>query len=91
MLNDNSAGSTIDSDNLVNPYSVAESVWNEALEAAITSKEAIRLLMAVAAGKTNINTGLPVVVTFRDLADTKDRVTAEMSASERAAVSLDLT
>ena len=45
---------------------------------------------AIAVGKTTIDaSGSPVIVTFRDIADTKDRVVAEMVASERTAVTLD--
>ena len=52
----------------------------------------MRLLASVAVGKTEIDTsGIDPVVTFRDLDDTKDRVTATMLGSERATVVLDAT
>ena len=52
----------------------------------ITLREAIRLLTAVAFGKSSIATGPPVVVTFRDIQDTKDRVAATMTGSKRTVV-----
>jgi hypothetical protein len=65
-------------------------VLDALIENGITLKEALRLLLAVAVGKTDINTGGPnPIVTFRDTADTTDRVTATMTGSERTSVTLD--
>ena len=54
-----------------------------------TSREGGNL--AIQAGKTNIvdNGGGSVTVTFRDVADTKNRVEADMQDSERIDVTLD--
>lgn len=58
------------------------------VEGSLTIRDVLRLLLAVAAGKTDIATG-PTVVTFRDQADTKNRVSATMTGSERASITLD--
>jgi hypothetical protein len=56
-------------------------------------RESIRLLLAVAVGKTNIVAGVPgsATVTFRDINDLSDRVTATMTGSERSGVLVDLS
>lgn len=69
---------------------IAQEVWNGfVVESGLSGAEVLRVLLAVAAGKTNIAAGPPVVVTFRDQADTKNRVRAEMDGSERDAVTID--
>lgn len=63
------------------------------VEAGITVEETLRILLAVAAGKTAITDlggGLATVV-FRDSNDTKNRVNASMDGSERTSVTLDKT
>ena len=59
----------------------------------ISLREAIRLLTAMAAGKTSIvaGGGGAATVTFRDIRDTLDRIVATMAGSERTAVTLDKT
>ena len=61
--------------------------WDEVLEGGYTAGELLRVLAAVAAGKTDI-TG--TTVTFRDVNDTTDRVVASMTGSERTTVTLDV-
>lgn len=69
---------------------VTGAVLESPVDGGVTLRQALRLLLAVAVGKTDIDTSGPnPVVTFRDTADTKDRVTATMSGSERASVTLD--
>lgn len=69
---------------------IAQEVWNGFnVEAGLSGAEVMRILLAVAAGKTAVAAGPPVVVTFRDQDDTKDRVRAEMTDSERDAVTVD--
>jgi len=63
-------------------------VWATNLEGSLDGMEILRILLSVNAGITDI-TGS--TVTFRDLADTKNRVTATVSGSERTAVTLDGT
>ena len=62
------------------------------VEGNYTLKEALRLMLAVAAGKTDIDTsGANPVVKFRDVNDTKDRITAVMTGSERTTVTKDVS
>ena len=60
--------------------------WTEIIEDGMSAAEIIRVILAVQAGKSDISGS---TITFRDQADTKDRVTATMSGSERTAVILD--
>jgi hypothetical protein len=64
---------------------LAEAVLAANVEGSVTIEGALRVLLAVAAGKTDI-TG--TTVTFRDLADAKPRVVAVMAGSERSSVTL---
>ena len=74
----------------LSPENLANAVWTRIIESGFTAEEIMRLLASVAVGKTDIDTsGIDPVVTFRDLDDTKDRVTATMLGSERATVVLD--
>lgn len=69
---------------------ISQEIWNSfAIEGGLSGAAAMRILLAVAAGKTDIAGSGPTVVTFRDQADTKDRVRAEMTGSERGAVTVD--
>lgn len=63
-------------------------ILDEVVDGTVTLRQAIAILLSVAAGKTSISEG---VVTFRDVSDTKDRVTATMTGSERTGISLDGT
>lgn len=65
---------------------LAEAVLGASVEGSLTLEQVLRVLLAVAAGETTIDGS---VVTFRDAADTKDRVTAVMDGSERTSVTLD--
>jgi hypothetical protein len=67
---------------------VTGAVMEAVVEGSITVKQALRFLLSIAVGKTDI-TGS--TVTFRDTADTKDRVVASMTGSERTTVTLDGT
>lgn len=69
---------------------IAQEVWNGfTVENGLAPAEVLRILLAVAAGKTSIVGSGPTTVTFRDTADTKDRVVASMTGSERDTVTLD--
>ena len=70
----------------------AAQVWEYSLEAGLSAADFMRLLVAVAAGKTTVVDlgSQQATVTFRNLADTKDRVIADMNGSERTSVTLDL-
>lgn len=65
---------------------IANAVWELVLEGTLTAEQMMRINFAVLAGKTDI-TGS--TVTFRDVADTKARLTANMTGSERTTVTLD--
>jgi len=69
------------------------SPWTEVIENGVTAAGILRLLAAVAAGKTsivNLGNGF-ATVTFRSLADDKDRIVADMTGSERSVVTRDVT
>jgi hypothetical protein len=70
----------------LSPQTLAAAVWAEVLESGLDAQDVMRVLLAVAAGKTDI---VGTTVTFRDQADTKDRVTATMTGSERTTVAID--
>jgi hypothetical protein len=61
-------------------------LFNVPIDADLTFKEALAVIVSVLAGKSDISGS---TVTFRDVADTKNRVSATMSGSERTAVILD--
>lgn len=70
----------------LSPQGLANAVWERAVDAGYTAEEILRILAAVAASKTDI-TGS--TVTFRNLGDTKDRIIADMTGSERTTVTID--
>lgn len=77
----------------LSPENMAIAVWERILEAGYSAQECMRILTAVAAGKTDITDlgGGNATVVFRDLGDTKDRVDADMTGSERTSVTLDVS
>jgi hypothetical protein len=65
----------------------ASQVWQYAVEGAITAEEAMRLFGAALAGKASIAGD---VIAYRDMNDTKDRITATTTTDgERTAITLD--
>lgn len=70
----------------------AAQVWNYILDNGHTAAELMRLRASLDGGKTTITDlgGGNAEVAFRDLADTKDRLVAEMNGSERTNITLDL-
>jgi hypothetical protein len=77
----------------LNDAGSASNPWTEVIESGYTAAEILRLLVAVAAGKTEIVDlgGGNATVTIRDIADTKDRIVADMTGSERTSLTLDET
>lgn len=75
----------------VNDAGSASNPWTEVIEGSYTATEVLRLLLAVAAGKTTIvdNGGGTATVTFRDTGDSKNRIVASMTGSERTTVTKD--
>lgn len=70
----------------LNDAGSAANPWTEVIESGYTAAEILRILAAVAAGKTTI-TGSNVK--FRDINDTVDRVDATVSGGQRTNVTLD--
>jgi hypothetical protein len=77
----------------MNDAGSASNPWTEVIEGSYTAAELLRLLTAVAAGKSTItdNGDGTKTIIFRDINDTRDTVEAEIEASERTSVTLDLT
>lgn len=76
----------------MNDAGSASNPWTELIEGGYTAAECLRLLTAVAAGKTTIVSlgGGTATVTFRDINDTVDRIEIDMTDSERSSTTLDL-
>jgi hypothetical protein len=72
---------------------VGRLVWQYIAEGNLQAVEALRIILAVQAGISNITDlgGGNATVAFRDQADTKDRVLADMTNSERTSVTVDGT
>lgn len=76
--------------NTITHVSIGTDPWSVTLEGTYTAGEMLKLLTAVAAGKSDIvklGNGL-ATITFRDINDTENRVIASMTNSERTAVIL---
>lgn len=75
----------------LNDAGSAANPWTEVIEGSLTATQVMRLLLAVAAGRTVItdNGDGTATVAFRDQANTTDRVEATMDGSERTTVTLD--
>lgn len=70
--------------------SSGDAIWSEIIEGSYSAKDLLRILVAVAAGKTVIvrlgkNHGM---VTYRNVTDTGDMIEAEMQSSERVVVTI---
>jgi hypothetical protein len=66
----------------------AAQIWQYAVDGSLTAQEAVRLFGAALAGKVSGAEGTTII--FRDVADTKDRITATVDEfGNRSAVSLD--
>lgn len=57
----------------------ADQVLDEIVEGAVTLRQAIRLLLATATGKSS--GGATATIVFRDIGDTKDRISATVDAA----------
>jgi hypothetical protein len=75
------------------PVGLADGVWDEAVDGATTARESLRLANSANGGKlSGATTGTPTTVEIRDLADSKDRVTADVDEhGNRSTVTLDLS
>ncbi len=73
----------------MNDAGSAANPWTEVIESGYTAAEILRILAAVAAGKSS---GQPTNPVFRDLGDTKDRVSGTVDSSgNRTSVTVDET
>lgn len=81
----NNAGSM---GNKVNESGSSGNPWTQIIEGSISALEAIKILLSVLAGKTTITkgTGNTAIVKFRNVSDTKDKVTANMTESSRTTI-----
>lgn len=68
---------------------IANAVWAKVIEAGYSAEEIVRLLASVAAADASGLEGATPV--FRDLADTKDRITATYSGGAREVTSVDVS
>lgn len=74
----------------INASAIADAVHDEVVEGTLTLRQATRLILAVLAGKSS--GGGSRNLKFRDTGDTKDRITAEVSADgDRTTVTRDAT
>lgn len=71
----------------LNDSGSASNPWTEVIESGYTAAEILRVLAAVAAGRSEKDGS---TLTFRDLGDTKDRVSGTVSNGERTAVTLEV-
>lgn len=73
----------------MNDAGSASNPWTEVIESGYTAAEILRILASVAAGKSS---GQPTAPVFRDIADTKDRVSGTVdSQGNRTSVTIDET
>jgi hypothetical protein len=70
---------------------VLDDIFSYAVEAGFSFESAIKVMLAVLVGKSVIIDGEPVIMKFRDVNDTKDRVVAEVEGADRVEVTLDTT
>lgn len=76
--------------NTLSQDDVTGAVLEAKIEGDYTLKQILRILASYVAGKTNITDlgGGLATVNFRDLADTKNRITGSMDGSERTSVTV---
>lgn len=73
----------------LNDAGSAANPWTEVIESGFTAADILRILAAVAAGNATGLDGAAIV--FRDLNDTKDRVTATIASGDREITDIDAT
>lgn len=90
VATDNDAAGTMGEK--LNDAGGASNPWNEVIESGYTAAEILRMIASLAAAKSSGGTASDSVVTFRDLGDTKDRLTFTVDAlGNRSAVVVDAT
>lgn len=73
----------------LNDAGSAANPWTEVIESGYTAADILRILAAVAAGNATGLDGSDII--FRDINDTKDRITATISGGTRTATDIDAT
>ncbi len=87
---DNSVGATVIADSVLNPTTIGVGVWATVIESTLSALHFMRLMGAVMFGQSS--GGGSSTITFRDDADTKDRITATVTVDgDRTAVVKDET
>jgi hypothetical protein len=82
------ATGAIDADALA--ADAVDEIWDEVMEGSTTARQSLRL--ANAANGAKLSGAATTTVTIRDIADSKDRISATVDSSgNRTAVTLDLT
>lgn len=79
--------------NKLNSAASSGDPWGSIIDSGLTAQDVMQILLAVAAGKTSIQDlgSGDALVKFRNIADNKDVITANMSDSERTSVTLDIS
>jgi hypothetical protein len=74
----------------VNSSGSSGNPWTQVVEGSMSTLEAIRIMLSVLIGKTTIIKGAngSATVKFRNVSDTKDKVTANMTESSRTNITL---
>jgi hypothetical protein len=74
----------------INNVGAGANPWTAPIDGDITAEEALKIILSVLAGKTTITkgTGNTAVVKFRNIGDTKDRLSVNMEGSERKTIAL---
>ena len=87
------SASIVSTGDLLTTANVSDAVWGAIAESSLSYQDIMKILLAIASGKTTIVDlgGGMATVSFRDVDDSKDRLVADMTGSERIAVTLDPT
>lgn len=78
--------------NKVNESGSSGNPWTQVIEGSVSALEAIKIILSILTGKTIITKGTNghATIKFRNIANTKDKVTAIMTDSERTDIQLNI-
>lgn len=76
--------------NKVNESGSSGNPWTQVVEGSVSALEAMKIILSILTGKTTIIKTAEgrAIVKFRNISDTKDKVTANMNESSRTNVTL---
>jgi hypothetical protein len=76
--------------NKVNESGSSGNPWTEVIEGNVSALEALKIILSILTGKTIITKGTDghATIKFRNISDTKDKITASMTDSDRTNVEL---